>query len=179
VEKRIAQLEDNKQGLLIEGENIRITENQDGTAIISAIVDSGTDVTVTPLLSDGTHIADIMVDGNNFEIYAPNGGGQGTVTDVLVDGESVVNQDGEAEIDLSGKQDVLTAGQNITIQNNVISATDTTYVDFVGATDQSDGLSGLVPSPAIADKDKFLKGDGTWGEAGGGNVDDILMNGQS
>jgi hypothetical protein len=37
---------------------------------------------------------------------------------------------------------------------------------FIGATDQTGGTQGLVPGPLIADKDKFLKGDGSWGEAG-------------
>lgn len=37
---------------------------------------------------------------------------------------------------------------------------------FAGATTQANGSSGLVPAPAIADKDKVLKGDGTWGNAG-------------
>ena len=32
-----------------------------------------------------------------------------------------------------------------------------------GATAQSAGEAGLVPAPAVADKDKYLKGDGTWG----------------
>ena len=33
---------------------------------------------------------------------------------------------------------------------------------FTGATAQANGDSGLVPAPLIADKDKYLKGDGTW-----------------
>ena len=37
---------------------------------------------------------------------------------------------------------------------------------MVGATSNADGKSGLVPAPAIEDKDKFLRGDGTWSEAG-------------
>lgn len=100
----------------------------------------GDNITLTPL-QDGT-----------VEISA-SGGGEGTVTDVLVDGQSVVNQDGEAEI--------------------------TMPTDFTGATAQQAGSHGLVPAPAVSDADKFLKGDGTWGEAGGGNVDDVQMNGQS
>lgn len=64
--------------------------------------------------------------------------------------------------DLTAKQDVLTAGNNITISNDVISATDTTYSDFVGATDQDAGDSGLVPAPAAGDEAKYLSGDGTW-----------------
>lgn len=38
----------------------------------------------------------------------------------------------------------------------------TTISDFVGATSSADGSHGLVPAPLIADKDKFLKGDGSW-----------------
>ena len=50
------------------------------------------------------------------------------VSDVEVDGTSVVNN-GVAEIDLSGKQDALVAGSNISIaaDGKTISATDTTY----------------------------------------------------
>lgn len=35
---------------------------------------------------------------------------------------------------------------------------------MVGATSQATGESGTVPQPLIADKDKFLKGDGTWSD---------------
>ena len=37
---------------------------------------------------------------------------------------------------------------------------------MTGATAQSNGKSGLVPAPTISDRDKFLKGDGTWSVAG-------------
>lgn len=60
-------------------------------------------------------------------------------------------------------QPELTAGTNITITGSTISATDTTYSDFTGATGSADGAAGLVPKPLIADTGKFLKGDGTWG----------------
>jgi len=61
------------------------------------------------------------------------------------------------------KQDTLTAGDNITIDNdNVISATDTTYSDFVGTDGTAVGTAGLVPAPATTDADKYLKSDGTW-----------------
>lgn len=43
-----------------------------------------------------------------------------------------------------------------------IPDSDTTYSVFVGATSASDGNSGLVPSPLSADRNKFLKGDGTF-----------------
>lgn len=68
------------------------------------------------------------------------------------------------------KQDQLTAGSNITITNNVISATDTTYSDMVGATTQADGAHGLVPAPTAGDENKFLKGDGTWSVVSAGSA---------
>ena len=33
-----------------------------------------------------------------------------------------------------------------------------------GATENKDGAAGLVPAPSIADRDKFLRGDGNWAE---------------
>lgn len=59
-------------------------------------------------------------------------------------------------------QEQLTAGSNITISNHTISATDTTYSAFTGATSSVAGSAGLVPAPTTSDPDKFLKGDGTW-----------------
>lgn len=38
---------------------------------------------------------------------------------------------------------------------------------MVGATASAAGVKGLVPAPAIADKDRFLKGDGSYGDVGG------------
>lgn len=74
---------------------------------------------------------------------------------------------------LDGKQDELTAGENITIEDEsgalVISATDTTYSNFTGTDGTAAGTAGLVPAPATTDAGKFLKADGTWGAAGGGS----------
>lgn len=71
----------------------------------------------------------------------------------------------ETDVLLSGKQDTLIAGTNIQIaaDGKTISATDTTYAAFTGATAQEAGAAGLVPAPTASDPDKFLKGDGTWG----------------
>ena len=37
-----------------------------------------------------------------------------------------------------------------------------TVADMTGATSSTDGTHGLVPAPLIADREKFLRGDGTW-----------------
>ncbi len=78
----------------------------------------------------------------------------------------------ESEIDtmLAAKQNTLTAGANITIDaNNEISAVDTTYTHFTGATASTDGVQGLVPGPLAGDEGKFLSGDGTWQDVPGVN----------
>ena len=69
----------------------------------------------------------------------------GDVDDVTVDGVSVVNV-------------------------NKVAVLST----FSGATSQDNGTKGLVPAPSSADRDKALKGDGTWGDAG--LVDDVQVN---
>lgn len=74
----------------------------------------------------------------------------------------------KTQLDL--KQDTLSAGSNITISSNTISATDTTYSAFTGTDGVSAGTSGLVPAPATTDDGKFLCADGTWQTAGGGGT---------
>lgn len=71
--------------------------------------------------------------------------------------------------DVSNKLEAtnLIQGTNVTLAkdgNNVtISATGGgTSAVYTGATDLLDGAEGLVVKPLIADKDKYLKGDGTW-----------------
>lgn len=72
----------------------------------------------------------------------------------------------ETDTLLAAKQDTLIAGANIQIASDgkTISATDTTYTHFTGATASTDGVQGLVPGPLAGDEDKVLKGDGTWGK---------------
>ena len=74
-------------------------------------------------------------------------------------GDSTQTQFSIESVDL---QRELTAGSNITISNGTISATDTTYSDFTGATSSVAGSDGLVPAPAAGDEGKALHGDGTW-----------------
>ena len=109
------------------------------------------------------------LDGAWFE--QASGGGGGSVNDVEVDGVSVVNASGVAEIDLTGKQNALTAGTNISIDTttNTISATDTTYSDFAGST------HGLVPA-VQTQAGKYLKDDGTWGTPGGSGGSEVIAN---
>ena len=51
----------------------------------------------------------------------------------------------------------------ITLKGNVTDLT-----DFVGATSSAAGANGLVPAPSAGDQTKFLRGDGSWQDAGGG-----------
>lgn len=81
---------------------------------------------------------------------------------------------GQVDTLLADKQNELTAGSNIAITQSgddlVISATDTTYSNFVGTDGVTAGSAGLVPAPATTDAGKFLKADGTWDTTGGPNI---------
>lgn len=49
--------------------------------------------------------------------------------------------------------------------------------DMVGATAAADGDHGLVPKPLIEDREKYLRGDGTWHTppgGGGGDIDELM-----
>ena len=93
-----------------------------------------------------------------------------TSTFSYVGSEGPYYTESEIDIMLAAKQDTLTAGANITIDaNNEISAVDTTYTHFTGATASTDGVEGLVPGPLAGDEGKFLSGDGTWQDVPGVN----------
>lgn len=103
----------------------------------------GSVVAVFPVLLSGTHIADIVVDGDTFELYAPtpktytqgtgieiSQNGVVSVSEALrntindkVDNDTFTTAINNLVASVASKQDLLTAGQNITIQGNVISAT--------------------------------------------------------
>lgn len=67
----------------------------------------------------------------------------------------------EVNTALASKQGTLTAGDGIDISSDVISAE-----EMVGADGVNIGKAGAVPRPAATDNTKFLRGDGTWAEAG-------------
>lgn len=63
---------------------------------------------------------------------------------------------------LNAKQDTLTAGTNISINGDTISAVDTTYSAFIGTDGSDAGTLGLVPAPATTDAGKYLNASGAW-----------------
>ena len=95
-----------------------------------------------------------------------------TTTDTFtyVGAEGPYYTSSEVDTLLGGKQNTLTAGSNIQINGDTISATDTTYSVMSGASAGSAGTSGLVPAPAAGDQNKAPKGDGTWGEVSSGTI---------
>ena len=60
---------------------------------------SGDTVSWTQIQTTGTKIAEIDINGTSQDVYAPTGGGGGgNVNDVLVNGVSVVDGNGDAQI---------------------------------------------------------------------------------
>lgn len=65
---------------------------------------------------------------------------------------------------------IQTSGTKIaTAENSDGTDTDIYVPNMTGAGASTAGSNGLVPAPASGDNEKFLRGDGTWQTAGGGN----------
>lgn len=64
---------------------------------------------------------------------------------------------------IKGTGDRPTENMPLFIGNKTYDGSETVDIDvFGGASAEHDGGIGLVPAPTVSDKDKFLKGDGTW-----------------
>ena len=168
-EAEIRQNADNDLQSQIDG----ITASSDVTDIVGTYVDlqdydtsTLSDNDIIKVLQDETH-------QDETTYYRWN---STTQEFTLIGEEGPYYTKAQTDVLLQDKQDTLTAGNNITIDNdNVISATDTTYSDFVGTDGTAVGTAGLVPAPAIADVDKFLKSDGTWDTVGGGGGPTVVQ----
>lgn len=53
-------------------------------------------------------------------------------------------------------------GANLSMNGEVLNATNTTYSIMTAATASAAGKSGLVPAPAAGKQGQYLRGDGTW-----------------
>lgn len=98
--------------------------------------------------------------------YAFKYGGSGkTFTYIDTDGNAlfkeITTDAGTLTQQMANKQNLLTAGENVQINGDTISATDTTYEEFDG------NDAGLVPS-VTTPTGKYLKDNGTWDTPSGG-----------
>lgn len=74
-------------GNLSELETVLKDNLVDAINELKAGIDSKSAVEVTQIQTEGTHIADIGVDGSTVELYAPAGGGGGSTNEYLEDTE--------------------------------------------------------------------------------------------
>ncbi len=106
------------------------------------------EVSVTQVQSSGTKIATVTVDGTDTDIYSPSGSGTGDMSAADYDpNETVKNAGGIVDYVASQAYELPTAsastkggvmvGANLSIENDVLSATDTTYSE---ATTSASGL---------------------------------------
>lgn len=114
----VADLKTNKQDKLTEGEYITI----DGNNVIDVKVDTTIDSTSTNPISNAA-VAGIAAALEQVAQTASQAGGTAdNAAELASQANSTAN---EAKNAVAGKQDKLTAGENITIENNIISATNT------------------------------------------------------
>lgn len=151
-------------GYIVEGENKHFYSDQAMTTAITAqdFQDAIDDTTQVVVIYD--------VDGDEQHVVVMGEGSTARVIGAF--GDAVYKIQGDSTpsstnftITATNLQHMLTAGSNITISSDTISATDTTYTHFTGATSSADGTQGLVPGPLAGDQEKVLHGDGTWKDA--------------
>ena len=146
----------------------------------------GDEITITPVLSSGTKIADYTIDGTNGSLYAPSG----NVTDVQIDSTSIVSG-GVANIETMTGASSSTAGAKGLVpapasgDNTKYLRGDGTWQDAQGASAVSDltdvSLSSLTNGQIL----KYNSTSQKWenaaesGGGGSGNVDDVYVNGTS
>lgn len=104
-------------------------------------------------------------------------------TDILLNGkQNILTAGNNIQISgdtISATDTTYTAGNNVDITNGVISATDTTYSDFTGTDGTEAGEAGLVPAPVATEAGYFLSASGTWEEVGGGSITPVQTTGTS
>lgn len=135
----------------------------------------------TEITSDNKLSADLVDDTSttNKFVTASEKNTWNAKQDALTAGANITIEEdsgtGDLVISASGGGATYTAGANIQISpENVISATDTTYNDFVGTDGVSAGTAGLVPAPATTDAGKFLGASGLWEAVqGGGGITEL------
>ena len=147
-----------------DGNNIGNSQTIDlplESVVVNGSYDSATKEVVLTLENGNTirfSVAD-LVSGLQTEITSNNPLNADLVDDSTSTNKFVTSSDITT---WNGKQNALTAGSNIQINGSTISATDTTYSAFTGASSGTAGTSGLVPAPAAGDDTKYLSGDGLW-----------------
>lgn len=111
-------------------------------------------------ISGGTANFSFSVHCSNYKAFLFTNGGAVTITS---DPFSVAPTVSEYTLPTAATNTLggVKVGSNLSITSGVLSAK-----PMVGATSNSNGAEGYVPQPLIADRNKFLKGDGTWAEAG-------------
>lgn len=137
--------------------------------------------------SNSDIFAKLQVDSSIAQLRMPglylNSGATGNISlnttrDIVINGSNTSDKiyyhgtSADDEIatlgDITGTSYV--AGDNITINGDTISATDTTYSNFIGATTLTGGSAGLVPAPTTSDAGKYLRGNGTWSGISGSSI---------
>lgn len=158
---------------LTSDDQLVLTENYEQVNQAQLTADTGIDIT-----DDSISVKLATNSGLDFD---SNDGLQADVKDVQIQGHSIVDGNGKANIksmrgatsSSDGERGLvpwpLVGDQVKFLRGDGRWATPET---MSGATSSSNGSAGFVPQPLSADADKFLKGDGTWATpAGGGGGD--------
>ncbi len=174
---------------LIEGDNVIITPDTTNDTITIAAANTTYAVETA---ASGSTVESLVTAG---EKHTWNNKQDALEYDVApASGSTKIVNSGTVYTALSDKQDVLewdtepTSGSTNAVDSGAVF--DALPVEMVGASSEDDGAAGLVPTPTSADRNKFLRGDGTWFDVSGGasvaelsDIGDVqitnVQNGQS
>lgn len=142
--------------------NTTVTAANTGTVNISSLIPT-VPTNISAFTNDSGYITSSALSGYATETWVTNKGYAvaSSLATVATSGDydDLINK---PTIPTALSDITVSAGSNITISGDTISATDTTYSDFTGADSVTAGTSGLVPAPSAGDEDKILTGGGAW-----------------
>jgi len=130
---------------------------------------TGDNYSISAINGDVTLYKNSQVD-STAQLPTFAGSGRGFVPQSTGDTDKYLCADGTWKTVNSGKEYTLDSTDGISVdlyEDNVLK--DRVQIDtFLGADAQNIGTPGLVPTAQIADRTKFLRGDGTWQTVGSG-----------
>lgn len=119
-------------------------------------------------LLDGLQATDFVRNTRAVNTSGPLSGGGALSADLtLTIGANSITNSYLSQVATNTIRGRLTAGTG-NIEDLSVTQVTSMLNAMVGATAGTGGTKGLVPAPAAGDEAKYLRGDGTWGDGGGG-----------
>lgn len=167
-------------------DDIEITTSANAVTLACANVSGTSTVKVSLMVYGDTGAGSSTITSDEFDILAArmmpftgatalsNGSSGFVPAPSAGDGDKVLKADGTWGISGLDPNDIAnnltTTGSGKVLDARQGKALNDKLVPFTGATAQAAGSAGFVPAPAVADRSRFLCGNGTWAETESGKL---------